>query len=108
MVNKWDLVEKDTMSTRDYEAKIRKEIEPFTDVPILFVSTLTKQRLLKALETAVQVYESRKQRISTSKFNEHMLAIIEHMPPPALKRKIYQNKILYAITNTNATVCVFC
>ncbi len=92
LVNKWDLVEKDTMSTRDYEAKIRKEIEPFTDVPILFVSTLTKQRLLKALETAVQVYESRKQRISTSKFNEHMLAIIEHMPPPALKGKYIKIK----------------
>ncbi len=92
LVNKWDLVEKDTMSTRDYEAKIRKEIEPFTDVPILFVSTLTKQRLLKALETAVQVYESRKQRIPTSKFNEHMLAIIEHMPPPALKGKYIKIK----------------
>lgn len=92
LVNKWDLVEKDTMSTRDYEAKIRKEIEPFTDVPILFVSALTKQRLLKALETAVQVYESRKQRIPTSKFNEHMLAIIEHMPPPALKGKYIKIK----------------
>lgn len=92
LVNKWDLVEKDTMSTRDYEAKIRKEIEPFTDVPILFVSALTKQRLLKALETAVQVYENRKQRIPTSKFNEHMLAIIEHMPPPALKGKYIKIK----------------
>ncbi|RZJ66382.1 MAG: ribosome biogenesis GTPase Der [Flavobacterium sp.] len=92
LVNKWDLVEKDTMSTRDYEAKIRKEIEPFTDVPILFVSALTKQRLLKALETAVQVFEGRKQRISTSKFNEHMLKIIEHMPPPALKGKYVKIK----------------
>lgn len=92
LVNKWDLVEKDTMSTRDYEAKIRKEIEPFTDVPILFVSALTKQRLLKALETAVQVFEGRKQRISTSKFNEHMLKVIEHMPPPALKGKYVKIK----------------
>jgi GTP-binding protein len=58
LVNKWDLVEKDTMSTRDYEAKIRKELEPFTDVPILFVSALTKQRLLKALEASVQVFEN--------------------------------------------------
>ncbi|RYZ88133.1 MAG: ribosome biogenesis GTPase Der [Proteobacteria bacterium] len=92
LVNKWDLVEKDTMSTRDYEAKIRKEIEPFTDVPILFISALTKQRLLKALETAVQVFESRKQRISTSKFNDHMLKIIESMPPPALKGKYVKIK----------------
>ncbi len=92
LVNKWDLVEKDTMSTRDYEAKIRKEIEPFTDVPIIFTSAVTKQRLLKALETAVGVFESRKQRIPTSKFNEYMLKIIEHMPPPALKGKYVKIK----------------
>jgi GTPase len=92
LVNKWDLVEKDTMSTRDYEAKIREQIQPFTDVPILFVSATTKQRLLKALEEAVKVFESRKQRISTSKFNEHMLKIIETMPPPALKGKYVKIK----------------
>jgi GTPase len=92
LVNKWDLVEKDTMSTRDYEAKIRKELEPFTDVPILFVSALTKQRLLKALEETVKVYESRKQRISTSKFNEYMLKLIENFPPPALKGKYVKIK----------------
>ncbi len=92
LVNKWDLVEKDTMSTRDYELKIRKEIEPFTDVPILFVSALTKQRLLKALETTVRVYENRKQRIATSKFNEHMLKIIENFPPPAIKGKYIKIK----------------
>lgn len=87
LVNKWDLVEKDTMTTKQYEEKIRKQIEPFTDVPIVFVSALTKQRLLKALETAVQVYENRKQRIPTSKLNEVMLKIIENYPPPALKGK---------------------
>lgn len=92
LVNKWDLVEKDTMSTRDYEAKIRKELEPFTDVPILFVSALTKQRLLKALEASVQVFESRKQRIPTSKFNDYMLKVIEGYPPPALKGKYVKIK----------------
>ncbi|MEC4049656.1 ribosome biogenesis GTPase Der [Flavobacterium sp. SUN046] len=92
LVNKWDLVEKDTMSTRDYENKIREELQPFTDVPILFVSALTKQRLLKALETTVQVYESRKQRISTSKFNDYMLKLIENFPPPALKGKYVKIK----------------
>ena len=92
LVNKWDLVEKDTMSTRDYEAKIRKEIEPFTDVPILFVSALTKQRLLKALEATVQVFESRQQRIPTSKFNDYMLKVIEGYPPPALKGKYVKIK----------------
>ncbi|HLN96595.1 MAG TPA: ribosome biogenesis GTPase Der [Flavobacterium sp.] len=92
LVNKWDLVEKDTMSSKEYENRIRKEIEPFTDVPILFVSALTKQRLLKALETSVQVFESRRQRISTSKFNDHMLKVIENFPPPAIKGKYIKIK----------------
>ena len=92
LVNKWDLVEKDTMSTRDYEAKIREELQPFTDVPIIFTSALTKQRLLKALEETVKVFENRKQRIATSKFNDYMLKVIEHMPPPALKGKYVKIK----------------
>ncbi|MDN3708293.1 ribosome biogenesis GTPase Der [Myroides ceti] len=92
LVNKWDLVEKGTMTSVDYERKIREEIAPFTDVPILFVSALTKQRLLKALETAVHVFESRKNRIATSKFNEVMLPIIESNPPPALKGKYVKIK----------------
>lgn len=92
LVNKWDLIEKDTMTSKQYEAIIRKEIEPFTDVPILFVSALTKQRLLKALEAAVKVYENRSQRIATSKFNEMMLPIIEHTPPPAIKGKYIKIK----------------
>ena len=92
LVNKWDLVEKDTMSTRDYENKIREQLQPFVDVPILFISALTKQRLLKALEATVKVHENRSQRISTSKFNDYMLKIIENHPPPALKGKYVKIK----------------
>jgi len=92
LVNKWDLVEKETMTTKQYEDRIRKQIEPFTDVPIVFVSSLTKQRLLKALEIAVQVYQNRKQRISTSKLNGLMLDIIKNQPPPALKGKYVKIK----------------
>lgn len=92
LVNKWDLIEKDTMSTKLYEDKIRQEIEPFTDVPILFTSTLTKQRLLKALEETVNVFERRKKRIATSKFNDVMLKVIENYPPPALKGKYVKIK----------------
>ncbi|RKS00564.1 ribosome biogenesis GTPase Der [Flavobacterium sp. 102] len=92
LVNKWDLVEKDTMSTRDYEAKIREELQPFTDVPIIFTSVTTKQRLLKALEETVKVFENRKQRIATSKFNDFMLKLIEAYPPPALKGKYVKIK----------------
>lgn len=92
LINKWDLIEKGTMTSSEYEKRVREEIAPFTDVPILFVSALTKQRLLKALETAVKVYENRKQRISTSKFNETMLPIIENNPPPAIKGKYIKIK----------------
>jgi GTP-binding protein len=92
LVNKWDLVEKDTMTARDYERKIREQIQPFTDVPILFVSALEKQRLLKGVETAVEVFENRKQKVPTSKFNDLMLPIIENQPPPALKGKYVKIK----------------
>ncbi len=101
LVNKWDLVEKETMTTRDYENKIKEELMPFTDVPILFVSALTKQRLLKALEATVEVFEARKQRIPTSKFNDYMLKIIESNPPPALKGKYV--KIKYCMQLPTAT-----
>ncbi len=92
LINKWDLVEKDNQTTKEYEKRIREQIAPFEDVPIVFVSALTKQRLLKALETAVEVFENRKNRISTSKLNEVMLPIIEHNPPPAIKGKYIKIK----------------
>ena len=66
LVNKWDLVEKDTKTTKEFEKYIRQQIEPFTDVPIVFISTLTKQRLFKAIETAVEVYKNRSKKIKTS------------------------------------------
>lgn len=108
LVNKWDLVEKDTMTTRDYERKIREELQPFTDVPILFVSALTKQRLLKALETAVDVFENRKQRIATSKLNETMLPIIENNPPPALKGKYVKIKFCMQLPTPTPQFVFFC
>ena len=92
LVNKWDLVEKETNTMRDFEAQIRKEIAPFTDVPIIFISALTKQRIFKAIETAVEVYENRKKRIATSKLNETMLEIIKHNPPPSNKGKFIKVK----------------
>ena len=92
LVNKWDLIEKETNTMRDFEAKIRREIAPFTDVPILFISALTKQRIYKAIETAVDVFENRKKRISTSKLNDTMLDIIKQNPPPATKGKYIKIK----------------
>lgn len=92
LVNKWDLVEKENNTAKQYEATIRKEIEPFTDVPILFVSALNKQRIYKAIETAVAVYNNRNKRIPTRKLNEVMLPIIENYPPPAIKGKYIKIK----------------
>jgi len=92
LANKWDLVEKDTQSVKDFEKYIRQQIEPYTDVPILFISVVTKQRIFKAIETAVEVYKNRSKRIKTSELNEVMLPIIESYPPPQYKGKYVKIK----------------
>ncbi|MDO5608608.1 MAG: ribosome biogenesis GTPase Der [Capnocytophaga sp.] len=92
LVNKWDLVEKETNTAKEFEAAIRNEIAPFTDVPIIFISTLNKQRIFKAIEQAVEVYKNRSKRVPTSKLNEVMLPIIENRPPPAIKGKYVKIK----------------
>lgn len=101
LVNKWDLIEKETNTMRDYEAKIRQTIAPFSDVPIIFISVLNKQRIFKAIESAVEVFENRKRKIQTSKFNEKMLTIIGSHPPPATKGKFIKVKYCMQLpTNT--------
>jgi GTP-binding protein len=92
LANKWDLVEKDQKSVRDYEKLIRKQCEPFDDVPIVFISVLTKQRIFKAIETAVDVYKNRSKRIKTSLLNDTMLPIIQTFPPPSIKGKYVKIK----------------
>lgn len=92
LINKWDLIEKQTNTMRDIKAQIQQQIAPFTDVPIVFISTLTKQRIYKAIETAVSVFENRKRRVSTSKLNDTMLEIIKQNPPPATKGKYIKIK----------------
>lgn len=94
LVNKWDLVEKDTHTTKQFEQMIRQETAPFTDVPIIFISALTKQRIFKAIETAVEVYENRKQKISTSKLNDTVLDIVKQNNPPAHKGKFIKIKFV--------------
>jgi GTP-binding protein len=88
LINKWDLAQdKQTNTVRDMEKTIRQRMAPFTDFPIIFTSALTKQRVLKAFEEALAVYERRKQRISTSKLNDTMLPLIKGYPPPMYKGK---------------------
>jgi GTP-binding protein len=109
LVNKWDLVEnKETNSMRDYEAMIRREIEPFTDVPIVFMSVLTKQRIFKAIETAVTVFENRSKKIKTRELNDIMLPIIEQNPPPAYKGKYVKIKFCTQLPTPQPQFAFFC
>jgi len=87
LVNKWDLIEKTTNTARDFEEKIREKIAPFRDIPILFISVLDKQRILKAVELAMQVYTNKTRHIPTRKLNDYILPIIEHTPPQTVKGK---------------------
>ena len=109
LVNKWDLMEdKETNTLKEYEKVIRKEIEPFTDVPIVFISVLTKQRIYKAIETAVEVYKNRSKKIKTSELNERMLPIIEHYPPPAWKGKYVKIKFCMQLPTPQPQFAFFC
>jgi GTP-binding protein len=108
LVNKWDLVEKETNSVRDFEKKIREAMEPFVDVPILFISVLNKQRIFKAIETAVEVYKNRSKKIVTRKLNDVMLPIIENRPPPAYKGKFVKIKFCTQLPTPYPQFAFFC
>lgn len=108
LVNKWDLVEKDTHAVKLYTQKIKQAIEPFTDVPILFMSVHTKQRIFKAIETAVEVYKNRSKRIPTRKLNDVMLPVIEHTPPPAYKGKYVKIKYITQLPTPYPQFAFFC
>lgn len=108
VVNKWDLVEKDTMSTKEYEDKIREQLAPFNDVPIIFTSTITKQRLHKVLEKAMEVYENRTQRISTSKLNDFVIDIVKKNPPPSIKGKYIKIKYATMLPTHAPSFAFFC
>ena len=107
-VNKWDLVEDKSQKAIDtYLQAIRSRLAPFTDFPILFISAQTKQRILKVLETAKEVYDNRHTRISTAKLNELMLPLIENYPPPAWKGKYIKIKYVTQLPNVHTPSFVF-
>ena len=108
LVNKWDLVEKETNTMRDFENAIKAKIGQFTDVPILFISALTKQRILKAVDVAMEVYNNRAKKIKTSKLNEVMLPIFENTPPPALKGKYIKIKYCVQLPTPSPQFVFFC
>ncbi len=108
LVNKWDLVDKDTHTVKSYTQKIKKAIEPFTDVPILFISVLTKQRIFKAIETAVEVYKNRSKKVVTRQLNDVLLPIIENNPPPAYKGKYVKIKFITQLPTNYPQFAFFC
>jgi GTP-binding protein len=106
MVNKWDLVEKDQHTTTRFEKLIREKTSPFQDMPILFISAVSKQRVFKVLETSMEVFQNRIRRIPTPALNKHMLEAIEEHPPPAQKGKYIRIKYVAQLP-THAPSFVF-
>ena len=108
LVNKWDLVEKQTQSVKQFETVLKKQMEPFVDVPIIFISAKTKQRIFKAIETAVNVFKNRSFRIPTKKINDVILPIIEKHPPPLYKGKYVKIKFCTQLPTGHPQFAFFC
>ncbi len=108
LVNKWDLIEKETQTAKEFEQTIKQRLAPFTDVDILFVSALTKQRIHKVLEVAMEVYQNRNRRITTSQLNQDLLPLIENYPPPAWKGKYIKVKYVTQLPTPSPSFVFFC
>lgn len=108
MINKWDLVEKETNTMKDFEEDIRNRIAPFNDVPIIFTSAISKQRLIKVLESAIEVFENRARKIPTSELNKVMLQAIEDFTPPSAKGKFIKIKYVTQLPTFAPTFAFYC
>ena len=108
LVNKWDLIDKDQNTMVKIEESIREQLAPFNDVPIIFTSTINKQRIHKTLEAAMEVFENRTKKIPTSKLNDVMLEIIQATPPPAMKGKYIRIKFVQQLPTHAPSFAFFC
>jgi GTPase len=108
LVNKWDLVEKDNYTTKEFEQTLKSRTAPFQDIPIIFTSVITKQRIFKAMETAVEVFHNRQKKIPTSQLNDVLLPIIENQPPPAIKGKYIKVKYITQLPTHYPSFAFFC
>lgn len=109
LVNKWDLIEnKETNTARDFENELKERIAPFTDVPIITVSVLEKQRIFKAVEAAMEVFENRSRKIKTSQLNDLMLPSIERYPPPSHRGKFIKIKFITQLPLPYPAFAFFC
>ncbi|MDZ4758923.1 MAG: ribosome biogenesis GTPase Der [Bacteroidota bacterium] len=108
LVNKWDLMNKDTNSSKEFAKHIEEKIAPFTDVPVLFISAKEKQRILKAIEMAVAVYQRKNVSIPTHALNEFLLEVVQQTPPPSLKGKFVKIKYVTQLKSKPQQFLLFC
>ncbi|HMR17990.1 MAG TPA: ribosome biogenesis GTPase Der, partial [Sphingobacterium sp.] len=108
VVNKWDTIEKDHKTIKEFETRIREKIAPFVDVPIVFTSVTEKQRIYKVMDIAMEVFQNKTKKIPTSKLNDVMLQIIENYPPPATKGKYIKIKYVTQLPGRSPMFAFFC
>jgi len=108
LINKWDAIEKDTNTAKEYEDDLRKRIAPFNDVPILFISALEKQRIFKAIEAGLEVFENRSRKITTSKLNNALQEAIDRYPPPSHKGRFAKIKYVTQLPTYYPAFAFFC
>lgn len=108
VMNKWDLVEKDHKTHKEYEDLVKNRIAPFSDVPIIFTSVTNKQRIYKVLETAIQVYKNKSRKVPTSELNDTLLPIIQQTPPPVTKDKMIRIKYITQLPTSFPAFAFFC
>ncbi len=108
LVNKWDLIEKETNTARDYERELKNKLAPFDDVPIIFVSATEKQRIFKAVENLMEVYKNRTQKIKTSELNEALQEMMTKYPPPAYRGKLIKIKYVTQLPTHYPAFAFFC
>jgi GTP-binding protein len=108
LVNKWDLLEKETNTAKAYEKDLKDRLAPFTDLPILFISVIDKTRIFKAVETALEVYENRQRKVTTSVLNEVMLKAVEAFHPPVVRGHPLKIKYITQLPTAVPSFAFFC
>jgi len=108
MVNKWDLVEKDSKTSDKFKKEIEDRLKPIDYLPVIFASVLTKQRIFQVIEKAVAVYQSKTKKVPTSQLNDAILPEIAHYPPAAIKGKHIQIKYITQVSAKSPSFAIFC
>ena len=108
LVNKWDLMDKETNTARDYEKKLKERLQPFSDVPVIFISATEKTRIFKAIEMALEVYDNRIRKVPTSKLNTVMLKAIETHHPPVVRGHAVKIKFVTQLPTAVPSFAFFC